>query len=130
MERVTTAPPKAERKPWLAAMLSVLFYQGLAICIFGRPKLGVCWFATIQLLVFAYALTARSPLLPPVLNVGAILILLAGYLFLTFSAVRLARNVRQTYKLEVSNRWYVYVGVFVVGLTISSFLSAAAKGLW
>ncbi len=126
MEMVTTAAPKAERKPWVAGVLSFLL-PGLGHLYLGRPELGVCWFATIQLLVFAWTLMiARSPLLQ-VLNLGGMLIPLAGYLFLTISAVHLARSVRQTYKLQAWNRWYVYLGVFVVGTIISSFLSDARQ---
>jgi signal peptidase I len=126
MEIVTADIPKTERKPWVAGGLSVLL-PGLRHVYLGRPEVGVCWFATIQLLVFVYALIARSPLLPPVLTLGGILIPLTGYLFIIPSAVRLARSMRKTYKLKVWNRWYVYLGVLVVGVSLSSFLSDALK---
>lgn len=70
MEIVATPAPKAERKPWLAGVLSVLLPR-LGHLYFGRPELGLCWYATIQLLMFAFVLTARSPLLPAVVNLGA-----------------------------------------------------------
>ena len=126
MEVMAADTPKTERKPWVAGVLSVLL-PGLGHAYLGRPELGVCWFATIQLLVLAYALIARSPLLPSVLTLGGILIPLTGYLFIVLSAVRLSRSVRQTYKPKVWNRWYVYLGVLVVGVSISSFLSDALK---
>jgi signal peptidase I len=126
MEIVTAYTPERERKPWVAGVLSVLL-PGLGHVYLGRPELGVCWFATIQLLVLAYALIARSPLLPPVLTLGGILIPLTGYIFIILSAVRLARSMRQTHKPNGWNRWYVYLGVLVVGASISSFLSDVLK---
>jgi signal peptidase I len=89
--------------------------------------LGLGWFAAIEMLIFAQALIARSPLLPPVLNLGGILIPIAGYWFLTRSAVCLARSVRQTYTRTVWNRWYLYLGVLVVAGGLSFFFSEATN---
>ena len=118
--------PTAERKPWVAGIMSVLA-PGLGHLYVGRWELGVCWYATILLLILAFGLIVRSPLLPSIINVGGLLIPLVGYFFVTQSAVRHARNVRHTYSLKVYNRWYVYLGLLVVGGIISSLLGDAGK---
>jgi signal peptidase I len=127
VEAVATARAKTEGKPWVAAILSVVL-PGLGHFYLGRAKLGFCWFAAIQLLVVAAALIARSPILPPAVNIAGILIPLTGYLFVILSALRLTRSVRPPSKLEAWNRWYVYLGIFLVAATISSLLSDAIRG--
>ncbi len=125
---MTTAETKAERNPWVAGILGILLPGlGHLYLDLGRPELGICWLATIELLVFAFALVARSPVLPPGLNMAGILIPVAGYVFLTLSAARLAQSVRHTYKLGVWNRWYVYLGEIAVVLSISSLTSDITK---
>ena len=78
-----------------------------------------------MLLSLACVLIARSPFLPSALNLGGVLVPLAGYWFLIRSAMHLARSVRYTYKHKLWNRWYVYLAILVVGLSISSLFSDA-----
>lgn len=126
MEIQTGAEPIAERKPWVAGILSNLL-PGLGHLYLGRPELGVCWLATIELLAVAFALIVRSPVLPPGLILASVLIPVAGYVFLTISVVRLARSIRHTYKLGVWNRWYLYLIGIAVIVSISSFTADAIK---
>jgi signal peptidase I len=117
-----------DRKPWVAGLLSIM-QPGLGHLYLGRPKLGLCWYASIILLLLASLLMARSPLLPTVLMLGGILIPLTGYVFLTRSAVRHARSVRHRYEVGPWNRWYVYLGIILIGMGISTLLSHAVRGL-
>jgi signal peptidase I len=126
LEPANPAVRHAERQPWVAGVLTLLL-PGLGHLYLGRPVLAVSWFAALELLVLAYALIARSPLFPPLVNLAGILIPVAGYVFATLSALRLARTVRHGYRLQIWNRWPVYLGLFVVGATLSGFLSDAIK---
>jgi signal peptidase I len=122
MELAIAVEHKAERKPWVAGVLSVLA-PGCGHLYLGRPELGLCWFVSIVLFVIAGEFIARSPLLPPALNLAWVLIPFAGYVFLVRSAVSLARSVRYTYERTGWNRWYVYLGVLLAMMGISSFFS-------
>jgi signal peptidase I len=126
VEAVATSEAKAQRKPWVAAILSVAL-PGLGHFYLGKANLGLCWFTVLQLLVVAAALIARSSILPPALNIAGILIPLTCYVLVILSAWRLTRSVTPPSSLEAWNRWYVYLGIFLVGVTISSLLSDAIK---
>jgi hypothetical protein len=49
MELDGAAGTRAERNPWLAGSLGI-FFPGLGHLYFGKPELGICWLATIELL--------------------------------------------------------------------------------
>lgn len=126
MKAVTSAASCEERKPWLAGLLSIVL-PGLGHLYAGKPGTGVTWFIAFEVLAFVSASVFRSPVLHPFLNLAAVLIPVAGYWFVTRSAIRLARLVRYSYARTVWNRWYVSLGVLVVAGSMSWFLPDVIK---
>src|SRR5262245_8632179 len=122
MEVTPTIDFRAERKPWIAGVLSVLV-PGCGHLYLGRPELGVCWYITLMLLFIAGALVARSPLIPQPLTLAWVLIPTAGYIFFIRSAISLARSVRYTYVPMGWKKWCVYFGVFLALMSVSTFIS-------
>lgn len=125
---MSSVRPQAERKPWTAGALSILL-PGFGHVHLGRTKQGVYWFVTLQLLTLASVLIARSPLLPTALNLAGIVIPLIGYIFLVRSAVRVARDRKQTGLPESLPTKQFSLAVFVIGACIAWFLPDLMKGI-
>ena len=103
---------RLERKQWLAGLLS-LVVPGLGHLYAGRPRAGGVAFL---LSVVALAVVLIAPLfLPQPSNVllgllGIIVVLIA----IPLHAARTAKAAPQPYVLQPYNRWYLYVGLYLV----------------
>jgi signal peptidase I len=104
------------RKPWLAAVLSLLL-PGLGHLYSGEPRAAslvyLASFVVLGVAVAAFFL----PLAPFNVMIGYVLVL-AFYLVVCWDAFRRAGQSGPGYELRRYNRWYVYLGVYL----ISAFL--------
>lgn len=115
-----------KKKPWLAGLLSTVL-PGLGHFYIGKPFLGLAWYTSLQLLIVAYGLVSRSPVLPPAINIAGILIPVVGNLLVIFSAIRLAKKTEAATPSSIWNRWYAYLGVFLIFTTLSSVILDVIK---
>jgi len=115
---------RKDRKPWIAGILA-LSLPGLGHWYLGRLALSISWFFTVEILITAATLLLRSPLLPPVIGLGAFVIPFVAIVLSARAAVRLSRQVRATYEVGLWNKWYVYLLVLAIGATLQSLFSDA-----
>jgi signal peptidase I len=102
----------AERRPWIAAVLNVLL-PGLGHLYVGRPDIAVVLSLLAFLGVVLLYVGALVPLAP--LNVALpFVVILALFLGGPVHAALVARRTRGSYSLKPYNRWYVYVGLYLV----------------
>jgi signal peptidase I len=112
----------APRKPWLAAVLS-LGLPGLGHLYAGRPRAAG---AAFLLSVFAAAVALGAPVFLPIPALGillavlGLLVLLAG---IPWHAAKAAAATSETYELRPYNRWFIYLGLYVV---VDLFLGRSA----
>jgi signal peptidase I len=106
----------AQRKPWLAGLLSLVL-SGLGHLYAGQPRAAG---AAFLLSVASWALVLAAPLfLPQPINILlALLGLLVILVGIPLHAARTARAAPETYVVQPYNRWYLYLGLYC----ISSFL--------
>jgi signal peptidase I len=114
------------RRPCIAASLT-LITPGLGHLYTGEPKRGIIIFGIGEafLVVFAILLIIVKPSL-----YFLIIALICGFAltaFFVIDAVSIARR-KDSYELAKYNRWYAYIGYFVVlSMVISSPLSGLIK---
>ena len=105
----------AIRKPWLAGLLSLL-KPGLGQIYNGQVKRGLLFFGLFWAVYFAAAVTTIA--MPfPFKFAALILMLIAAYLFYLYvilDSIRNARRLGDTYQLKSYNKWYIYLGIFVL----------------
>ena len=117
------------RKPWLAGILTFCTI-GLGHIYTGHPQKGLFLFFVGQGALVAVFL----PLLYYYPTAQTLLIsLLAGFaffLYCLFDAIKLSRQNRNGYALKKYNKWYVYLGCWLVAtFAIQSFVNASIKTL-
>ncbi|HUN55565.1 MAG TPA: signal peptidase I [Smithella sp.] len=113
------------RRPWIAALLTILM-TGLGHVYAGNPKRGLLLFSIwLSWAILSGALLIAIP------NIFIIIIfLIGGFAFLIFciaDAYLIAKANKEQYELTKYNRWFVYVGYFVILSLISALLSAGVK---
>ncbi|MFQ5930292.1 MAG: signal peptidase I, partial [Acidobacteriota bacterium] len=105
----------AIRKPWLAGLLSLL-KPGLGQIYNGQVKRGLLFYCLFWVVYFAAVLTTIA--LPfPFKFAALILMLIAAYLFYLYvilDSIRNARRLGDTYQLKSYNKWYMYLGIYVL----------------
>ena len=103
---------RLKRKPWLAGLLSLVL-PGLGHLYAGRPRAaGVAFLVN---LISATVVLIAPLFLPQPFNVvlaflGLVVVLIA----IPMHAARMAKAAPQPYVLQPYNRWYLYVGVYLV----------------
>lgn len=115
------------RKPWVAGVLTFVT-RGLGHLYAGNPKRGLILFGIEQCLVIALGISTLvyTPDVYSLLLFVAIGIAFA--IFCILDAVKIAKTKREQYELSKYNRWYAYVGYFIVmSLCISSLISEGVK---
>jgi signal peptidase I len=113
-----TAPPSADRQPWIAAVLSLLA-TGLGHIYCGRIATGLVLFLAV--LAFAPIIVLASRLSPSTaVLVGLIVALLAVVgvmMFAVVDAYRVCRRVRDQFEPRDYNCGFVYALFIFVGVT-------------
>lgn len=102
-----------QRRPWIAALLS-LIVPGLGHLYAGYPVAAVLAYAAA---LFSFGLMLAAWLLIPSAPTNIVLGLAAFptiYLALPIHAGILAARQPATFELRPYNRWYVYVGIYVM----------------
>jgi signal peptidase I len=103
--------PLTPRRPWLAALLSVL-QPGLGHLYAGRPQRALgAWVSTFlagSTTVFVAAQLPPTLILPLPILAGLLLVVVIAW-----DAVRCARQAGPAFVPRRYNRWYVYGGVLV-----------------
>lgn len=113
------------RRPWIAALLTLLM-TGLGHLYAGSPKRGLILFG-----IWSFWALLCSIFLLAVPNIFIIIIfLIGGFSFLVFcmvDAFSIAKRRKENYEPAKYNRWFVYLGYFVILSLISALLSAGVK---
>jgi len=113
------------RRPWIAALLTLLM-TGLGHLYAGRPKRGLILFG-----IWSFWALLCSVILLAVPNIFIIIIFLIGgfafFVFCMVDAFSIAKRRKENYEPAKYNRWFVYVGYFVILSLISALLSAGFK---
>ena len=113
-EAIHSHASEVRRKPWVAGLLSLLF-AGLGQVYNGQMKKGILFYCLMQLSVLAAVFILFALPLAPVNIVGPVLLVLVVYLYIVIEAIRTARRLGNTYQPKAYNKWYVYLGVLVIG---------------
>ncbi|MFN2304622.1 MAG: signal peptidase I, partial [Anaerolineales bacterium] len=114
------------RSPFLAGLLSV-FMPGLGHAYAGEAKRGIIIFI-VSLIACALALLLGLIPYQPFNLASIVIIYFAVYLFAIIDAVRIARPRRHEYVLKKYNRWYVYLGAFLLTqFVITPILAGSIK---
>jgi len=118
------------RRPWLAALLTIL-RTGLGHIYSGNLKRGLLLFCIGQLLSLSFfvSLVVITP------NASyMIFAILVGFVFTIYciaDAALIATKHKKNYELAEYNRWFVYVGYFMVtGLLVQMFASFVMIPYW
>ncbi|MGA9110011.1 MAG: signal peptidase I [Smithella sp.] len=113
------------RRPWIAALLTLLM-TGLGHLYAGNPKRGLMLFG-----IWSFWAILCSIILLAVPDVFIIIIFLIGgfafFVFCMVDAFSIAKRKNENYEPAKYNRWFVYVGYFVILSLISALLSAGFK---
>ena len=113
------------RRPWIAALLTLLM-TGLGHLYAGSPKKGLILFG-----IWSFWALLCSVILLAVPNIFIIIIfLIGGFAFLVFcmvDAFSIAKRRKENYEPAKYNRWFVYVGYFVILSLIFALLSTGFK---
>ena len=113
------------RRPWIAALLTLLM-TGLGHLYAGNPKRGLILFG-----IWSFWAILCSIFLLAVPNIFIIIIFLIGgfafFVFCMVDAYSIAKRKKENYEPAKYNRWFVYVGYFVILSLISALLSAGVK---
>ena len=113
------------RRPWIAALLTLLM-TGLGHLYAGSPKRGLILFG-----IWSFWALLCSVILLAVPNIFIIIIFLIGgfafFVFCMVDAFSIAKRKKENYEPATYNRWFVYVGYFVILSLISALLSAGFK---
>jgi signal peptidase I len=105
--------PSAIRRPWGAAILSLLA-PGLGHLYAGHPGRGaLVWAATHVVVVSGFMVAI---VVPPsaLLLVAVVCVFLAVPILVAWDAIRMVRRGAGDYHLSWYNRWYVYVGIVLL----------------
>lgn len=120
------------RKPWLAGLLSLLVV-GLGHLYIGRGKKGLILYGLFVISVLAYYMLAMSGSISSPFNVlSGVLLILFVYVVAIVSSVFDARRLGEAYQPKNYNRWYVYVGAWIIvslciGPLIKVFIAQSYK---
>jgi len=99
------------RRPWLAALLTIIFSTGLGHMYSGWLKRGIILFAISHLLILtsAISLTVITPNAAYMLFI--IFVNLAFFIFCVIDAAIAAKKGKEDYQPTKYNRWYAYIGI-------------------
>jgi len=113
------------RRPWIAALLTFVM-TGLGHLYAGSPKRGLILFG-----IWSFWALLCSVILLAVPNIFIIIIFLIGgfaiFVFCVVDAFSIAKRRKENYEPAKFNRWFVYMGYFVILSLISALLSAGVK---
>jgi signal peptidase I len=115
------------RKPWVAGLLT-LVTRGLGHVYAGKPKRGLVLFAIEQCLLIVFGITSLAYTPDIFLLLLAVVVGTGFTIFCIVDAVKVAKANQQHYVLAKYNRWFFYVGYFVVlSLGVSTIVSEGVK---
>lgn len=105
---VSGASPKPHRKPWQAAVLSLLL-PGLGQIHNGELTKGIVFFCLLWAVVIVGLVIGMELSLPPFNVAVPVLIVLSVYLCIAVDAIRVARLQGDAFARKSYNRWYFYL---------------------
>ncbi len=105
----------AIRKPWLAGLLSLLM-PGLGQIYNGQAKRGLLLYCLFWIAYLAAVITTIA--LPFSFKFAVLILMLISaylvYLYVILDSIRNARRLVNTYQLKSYNKWYIYLGIYVL----------------
>jgi signal peptidase I len=116
-----------KRRPWVAALLSLVL-PGLGQLYAGSPATAlIAYLVTVSGTGFMTAMWLWGPAGPVAIVLG-FLVAAGAYLGVLIHAWLLARRRPEEYELQPYNRWYIYLGVYLlVGVLLGSALRNELK---
>jgi len=119
--------PAAQRKSWLAGLLS-LFMPGLGQVYNGQALKGVVFYCVYGMVVLACVVILLELSFAPLNIVLPLGVILAGHLSILVDAIKTARRQRETFQPHWYNRWYVYLAILgLVAFIIQPTASATIR---
>jgi signal peptidase I len=115
------------RKPWIAGLLT-LVSKGLGHLYAGNPSRGFVVFGIEQCLVISLGISTMIYTPDIYVLFLAVAIGIAFTIFCIVDAVKIATRNRENYEPAKYNKWFVYVGYFLVfTVGVSSLVSETVK---
>ena len=119
--------PAAQRKSWLAGLLS-LFMPGLGQVYNGQALKGVLFYCLYGMVVLVCVVILLELSFAPLNIVLPLGVILAGYLYILVDAIKTARRQREIFQPKWYNRWYVYLAILgLVAFIIQPTASATIR---
>ena len=115
------------RRPWIAVLMTLLS-RGLGHLYLGNPQRGLILFGIQECLFILFAVSALI-IVPNLVFLVFVLVCSIAYVgFCVADAVSIAKIKREHYELTKYNRWYFYVGYFIIfSIFVSALVSAGVK---
>lgn len=117
MTEAVAAPPTLAKRRWWAALLLFVFAASGYLYV-GRPGKYFGFLAYYAALLLMMFVLPGALLSQPAVLIGLIALTLAVGLFIIVDLIKLSRS-QPNYQLRWYNRWWVYVGTFVIALALS-----------
>ena len=117
-DHASEAYPGSRRKPWQAALLSLLL-PSLGHIYNGEAKKGILYHCLLWVIVLAFLVMGMELSLPPFNLAIPILIVSVLYLYIAFDAIRMARWQENTFRKKSYNRWYFYLIAWVISVFVA-----------
>lgn len=115
------------RKPWLAGVLT-LVTRGLGHLYAGKPLRGIVLFGIEQCLLISLGLSTIVYTPDIYVLLLAVVVGIAFTVFCIADAVKIASRNKEQYEQAKYNKWYAYVGYFLVfSVGVSTLVSEAVK---
>jgi len=124
---------ESPRRWWIAGVLSYLV-PGLGQVYNGQLIKGLliyCLFSILGGIVFVVGLNTMKHSFPPlglVLLFIFLIISLFALLVVIFDAIRSAVRFKGKYTLKQFNKWYIYVGVIIISLSVDYAMNLSIRG--
>ena len=119
MTQAAAAPPTVAKRRWWAALL--LFVVAASGYLYvGRPGkyfASLAFYAGLILMMF---ILPGALISQPAVFIGIIALALGVAIYIIVDLIKLSRR-QPDYQLRWYNRWWVYLGTFIVGLALSFF---------
>jgi len=115
----------SSRSPFLSGLLSVVM-PGLGHMYTGRGMRGVA-FLFLTIVASAIAPVLGIVAYPPS-NIAAMVVVFASvYVFTIIDSIRIAGPLKYGYVLKGYNKWYLYFGVYILGVLVVTPVSGIIR---
>lgn len=109
------------RQPWVACLMTLLV-RGLGHLYAGSPKRGIALYAIEQLLFFISAGLTLITAPNQVISITLFFTVIAFITYCVIDCARIAKGRNKYYEVQEYNKWYVYIGYYIIFLLVFTTL--------